>query len=136
MPSISVYYENPMSSVTDGNNYLSQCQKKIAQIHNESQHGDILCFVPTIADTGILQEELLHDRRVKRADIRVLTGKMSKAEQDDSISGPLNPNSSRRIIIATNVAELSITPPDAVYVVDSGFVVRTVNTSNIIIITL
>lgn len=79
--------------------------------------GDILVFLPgerEIRDAN----ELLAGRRYRRTEILPLFGRLSAGEQNRIFS----PGSLRRIILATNVAETSLTIPGIRFVIDSGLV--------------
>jgi ATP-dependent helicase HrpA len=76
--------------------------------------GDVLVFLPgerEIRDTA----EVLR-KRALRAEILPLYSRLSAAEQDRVF----RPGGARRIVLATNVAETSLTVPRVRYVVDSG----------------
>src|SRR6185295_11752075 len=76
--------------------------------------GDVLVFLPgerEIRDTA----EVLRKRKLG-AELLPLYSRLSAAEQDRVF----RPGSERRIILATNVAETSLTVPRIRYVVDSG----------------
>ncbi|QSH41440.1 ATP-dependent RNA helicase HrpA [Lentisphaerota bacterium ZTH] len=77
--------------------------------------GDILVFLPgerEIRDAG----DLLTGRRLPETEILPLYGRLSMSEQQRVF----NPGDGRRIILATNVAETSVTIPGIHYVIDSG----------------
>ena len=76
--------------------------------------GDVLVFLPgerEIRDTA----EVLRKHRV-RGEIVPLYSRLSAAEQDRVF----HPGSERRVVLATNVAETSLTVPRIRYVVDTG----------------
>jgi ATP-dependent helicase HrpA len=76
--------------------------------------GDVLVFLPgerEIRDTA----EVLRKHKVK-GEILPLYSRLSAAEQDRVF----RPGSERRIVLATNVAETSLTVPRIRYVVDTG----------------
>src|SRR5688572_1440542 len=76
--------------------------------------GDVLVFLPgerEIRDTA----EVLRKQRIA-AEILPLYSRLSAAEQDRVF----RPASERRIVLATNVAETSLTVPGIRYVVDTG----------------
>ncbi|HEX6317585.1 MAG TPA: helicase-related protein, partial [Burkholderiales bacterium] len=76
--------------------------------------GDVLVFLPgerEIRDTA----EVLRKRRVK-GEIIPLFSRLSAAEQDRVF----HPGRERRIVLATNVAETSLTVPRIRYVIDTG----------------
>ena len=79
--------------------------------------GDILVFLPgerEIRDTA----DLLNGQKWNNTDILPLFGRLSMAEQQKVFKA----GGRRRIILATNVAETSITIPGIHYVIDSGLV--------------
>jgi ATP-dependent helicase HrpA len=77
--------------------------------------GDVLVFLPgerEIRDAaGVLER-----RNLKGAEILPLYGRLSVAEQDRVF----HPGGARRVVLATNVAETSLTVPRIRYVVDAG----------------
>src|SRR5262245_42450132 len=78
--------------------------------------GDVLVFLPgerEIRDAA----ESIGRRRLRDTEILPLYSRLSAAEQDRIF----RPGSQRRIVLATNVAETSLTVPRIRYVVDSGF---------------
>lgn len=77
--------------------------------------GDVLVFLPgerEIRET----ERLLLGRRLRHTTIQPLYSRLSSAEQRRIFA----PVTGRRVILATNVAETSLTLPGIVYVVDTG----------------
>jgi len=81
----------------------------------ESSRGDILVFLPTEQD---IREtcDMLIGRKLKHVRIMPLFARLSASEQQ----GVFKPSKSRKIIVATNIAETSITIPGIRYVVDTG----------------
>jgi ATP-dependent helicase HrpA len=77
--------------------------------------GDILVFLPgerEIRDTA----DALRGRAHRGAEVLPLYGRLSLAEQERIF----HPGGARRIVLATNVAETSLTVPGIRYVVDTG----------------
>ena len=77
--------------------------------------GDILVFLPgerEIRDTA----DALRGRAHRGAEVLPLYGRLSLAEQERIF----HPGAARRIVLATNVAETSLTVPGIRYVVDTG----------------
>ncbi|MCB1748032.1 MAG: ATP-dependent helicase HrpB [Gammaproteobacteria bacterium] len=74
--------------------------------------GDVLCFLPGRAEIE-RSARLLGD---VDAEVCVLHGELPVAEQ----AAVLNPGKRRRVVLATNVAESSVTLPGVRVVVDSG----------------
>jgi ATP-dependent helicase HrpB len=81
----------------------------------EASPGDVLCFLPGAGEIrrAISDLELKVSRGV---DLVALHGSLDAAEQDLA----LRPSSRRRIVVATNIAETSVTVPGVTAVVDSG----------------
>jgi ATP-dependent helicase HrpA len=79
--------------------------------------GDILVFLPGERDIRDVEEAL---RRVKLTDtdIRPLYARLGVAEQNAIFSA----HARRHVVLATNVAETSVTVPGVRFVVDSGLV--------------
>ncbi|WP_319407567.1 ATP-dependent RNA helicase HrpA [uncultured Desulfosarcina sp.] len=77
--------------------------------------GDILIFMPTEQD---IREtcETLGGRHFSRTEILPLFARLSAGEQRKVFAG----SAARKIIVATNVAETSITIPGIKYVIDTG----------------
>jgi ATP-dependent helicase HrpA len=78
--------------------------------------GDVLVFLPgerEIRDAA----EVLRKRHPPQTEILPLFARLSAAEQDRVFK----PGRARRIVLATNVAETSLTVPGIRYVVDTGF---------------
>lgn len=78
--------------------------------------GDVLCFLAGAREIALAAVEL--ERPAAADGIRIvrLHGSLSAAEQDAAMS----PSSGRRIILATNIAETSLTVPGVRAVVDTG----------------
>ncbi|MCD6077558.1 MAG: hprA [Ramlibacter sp.] len=82
--------------------------------------GDILVFLPGEREireaTDHLRKHLAHDPLTRNAEVLPLFARLSQAEQDRVFDG----HSGRRIVLATNVAETSLTVPGIRYVIDTG----------------
>ncbi len=85
-----------------------------------SGHGDILIFLPGEREireaADHLRKHLSHNPLTRNAEVLPLFARLSQAEQErifDSHGG-------RRIVLATNVAETSLTVPGISYVIDAG----------------
>ena len=88
--------------------------------HDPTRAGDILVFLPGEREireaADHLQKHLSHHPVLRNAEVLPLFSRLSQAEQDrifDSHGG-------RRIVLATNVAETSLTVPGIRYVIDAG----------------
>ena len=87
----------------------------IDEISAEDPRGDVLVFLP--GEREIRDAHLALERRRYRAtEILPLYARLSAGEQDRVFK----PGGARRIVLATNVAETSLTVPRIRYVVDTG----------------
>ena len=77
--------------------------------------GDILCFFASERDIRDAME-VIEKQRWRNVEVTPLFGRLSNAEQHRVFS----PHSGRRIVLATNIAETSLTVPGIHYVVDTG----------------
>ncbi len=90
----------------------------VAAVENaliETDDGDVLVFMPTERDIRDTRD-LLDGRLGSGFEVLALFGRMASAEQQRIFQ----PGRKRRVVIATNVAETSITIPRIRYVVDTG----------------
>lgn len=77
--------------------------------------GDILVFLP--GEREIREcEQLLNSKGLRHTQVQPLYGRLSSADQAKVFA----PITGRRVILATNVAETSLTIPGIVYVIDTG----------------
>ena len=82
--------------------------------------GDILVFLPGEREireaTDHLRKHLAHDPKKRHTEILPLFARLSQAEQDRVFET----GGAARIVLATNVAETSLTVPGIRYVIDAG----------------
>ncbi|MFM7027046.1 MAG: ATP-dependent RNA helicase HrpA, partial [Limnohabitans sp.] len=82
--------------------------------------GDILVFLPGEREireaADHLRKHLAHHAWTRNADVLPLFARLSQAEQDRVFEA----SNGRRIVLATNVAETSLTVPGIRYVIDAG----------------
>ena len=82
--------------------------------------GDILVFLPGEREireaADHLRKHLAHHAWTRNADVLPLFARLSQAEQDRVFET----SNGRRIVLATNVAETSLTVPGIRYVIDAG----------------
>jgi len=82
--------------------------------------GDILIFLPGEREireaADHLRKHLSHQPLMRNAEVLPLFARLSQAEQDRIFDG----HGGRRIVLATNVAETSLTVPGIRYVIDAG----------------
>ncbi len=79
--------------------------------------GNILCFLPGSREIDRAAREVEPVARRFGAEVRPLHGTLPAEEQDDV----LTPGATRRIVLATNIAETSVTVPGVRTVIDSGW---------------
>ncbi|MDU0477871.1 ATP-dependent RNA helicase HrpA [Staphylococcus chromogenes] len=77
--------------------------------------GDILCFFASERDIRDCMETI-ESRKFKALDVVPLFGRLSNEEQHRVFA----PHSRRRVVLATNIAETSLTVPGIHYVIDTG----------------
>jgi len=78
--------------------------------------GAVLCFLPGAPEIRRVAERLAGDRAHVNVPVLPLHGGLDADEQDAAI----RPASGSRVILATNLAETTVTVPDVTVVVDSG----------------
>jgi ATP-dependent helicase HrpB len=86
------------------------------------ERGDILVFLPGAGEIRRVQEALTAATTGADAVVLPLFGELAAAEQDAALA-PAAPGS-RKVVLATNIAETSLTIPGVRVVVDSGLVRR------------
>ena len=114
---VEVRYLPPDREPVNGGevSYVDAAVDAIAMLKRERGDGDILVFMPTEQD---IREtcELLRGKKYGNTTVLPLFGRLSSAEQ----RRVFRPARGQKIIVATNVAETSITVPGIRYVVDTG----------------
>jgi ATP-dependent helicase HrpA len=84
------------------------------------QQGDVLIFLPGEREireaADHLRKHLSHSPMLRSAEVLPLFARLSPTEQDRIFDG----HTGRRIVLATNVAETSLTVPGTRYVIDAG----------------
>jgi ATP-dependent helicase HrpB len=80
--------------------------------------GDILCFLPGAAEIGRVQRTLVEFSLEPSVDVQPLYGELDPTAQDAAIRP--SPPGRRKIVLATSIAETSLTIEGVRVVVDSG----------------
>lgn len=100
--------------------YIDGAAEAVERILRESDAGDVLIFMPSERDiretTELLEGRVQSLRRGGRPEIVPLFGRLSNADQQRVFA----PSAQRKIVIATNIAETSLTIPGIRFVVDTG----------------
>jgi ATP-dependent helicase HrpA len=95
--------------------YIDGAVEAVERIVRESPAGDILVFMPSERDIRETSD-LLTGRRLRDCELVPLFGRLSNAEQQRVFA----PTQRRKIVVATNIAETSLTIPGIRFVVDTG----------------
>ncbi|SPN97699.1 probable pre-mRNA splicing protein PRP2 [Cephalotrichum gorgonifer] len=106
-------------------NYLTAAITTVFQIHTTQETGDILVFLTGQDEIESAEQQLTDTarklgNRIKELIICPIYANLP-AELQAKIFEPTPPNS-RKVILATNIAETSLTIDGIVYVIDPGFV--------------
>ncbi len=114
---VKTHYLPPEAGEDNGEDslHVEQAISVLDRIISQSPFGDVLIFMPTEQD---IREtiELISGRKYKNIAVLPLFARLSAAEQQKVFDRP----EGRKIIVATNVAETSLTIPGIKYVIDSG----------------
>jgi len=115
-PVETVYAPFDAASEDEGDfTYVDAAVNAVETILIDSPPGDILVFMP--AERDIMEtRDLLQTRGIGDIEVIPLFGRLSSAEQQRVFA----PSAHRKIVIATNIAESSLTVPGIRYVVDTG----------------
>jgi ATP-dependent helicase HrpA len=103
------------SAKAEALHYIDGAVEAVERILRESTTGDVLVFLPSERDIREVGD-LLEGRRPRNAEIVPLFGRLSNAEQQRVFA----PSQRRKLVLATNIAETSLTIPGIRFVVDTG----------------
>ncbi|KAH0840212.1 P-loop containing nucleoside triphosphate hydrolase protein [Lanmaoa asiatica] len=110
-------------TVVGQTDYVDSALRTFFQIHVDKPPGDVLIFLPGQEDIESLEKSIkMHAKRlpVERMDVTVCPMYASlPPSQQARIFSSTSPNI-RKCILATNIAETSITIPGIKYVIDTG----------------
>ena len=95
--------------------YIDAAVEAVERVLLESNAGDVLVFLPTERDIRETRD-LLEGRRLGRLEVVPLFGRLTNAEQQRVFA----PTQARKVIVATNLAETSLTIPGIRFVIDTG----------------
>lgn len=85
---------------------------------------DILIFLPGLSEIRFVERQL--QQKFRSLDIAILHGSTKLDEQRRILNGTRSTEGLRRVVLATNIAESSLTIPGVDCVIDSGLVKRSV----------
>lgn len=105
-----------------GSAIAESVSQAVRDLLRQGPDGDILCFVPGVGEIRRTIELLSNVRAAGGLQVRLipLHGELEPREQDDALL-PADPGCVH-VVVATNVAETSVTLPGVRHVVDSGYV--------------
>jgi len=95
--------------------YIDGAVEAVERIVRDSPTGDVLVFMPSERDIRETSD-LLEGRKMRGCEVVPLFGRLSNAEQQRVFA----PTQRRKIVVATNIAETSLTIPGIRFVVDTG----------------
>jgi ATP-dependent helicase HrpA len=95
--------------------HLDAVAAAVDRIHSSGDRGDILVFLPTERDIREVMD-MLKGRRLGTTEIMPLFGRLGGGDQQRVFSRIPH----RKIIVATNIAETSLTIPGIRFVIDTG----------------
>ncbi|MBL9201837.1 MAG: ATP-dependent RNA helicase HrpA [Opitutaceae bacterium] len=95
--------------------YIDGAVEAVERIVRESDAGDVLVFLPSERDIRELGD-LLEGRRLRGCEVIPMFGRLTNAEQQRVFA----PTQRRKLVLATNIAETSLTIPGIRFVVDTG----------------
>lgn len=117
---VDVRYLPPAPVSKDGEDagdvtFVELAVDAVSDIQKNGPFGDILIFMPSEQD---IREtcELIEGRNLRSTTVLPLFARLSAAEQKRVFM----PSAGRKIIVATNIAETSLTIPGIRYVIDTG----------------
>ncbi len=114
---VEVLYLDPVDGEDENEavDYISAAVRAVRDMTDLYGHGDMLIFMPTERDIRETCEKLsaLH---MNETEILPLFARLSRAEQNQIFKL----SNKRKMVVATNIAETSITVPGIQFVIDTG----------------
>ncbi|MFN3407570.1 MAG: ATP-dependent RNA helicase HrpA [Limisphaerales bacterium] len=95
--------------------YVDAAVEATERVLIESDFGDVLIFLPGERDIREARDQL-EGRLGREAEIIPLFGRLSAGEQQRAFA----PGARRKVVVATNIAETSLTIPGIRFVIDAG----------------
>jgi len=114
-------------AVKTTNQYQDKHRQLLSMVFNaikqfiEEQQGSCLVFLPGVKEINLLANQTsdyIKSRKLQHIIVAPLHSNLSKLEQDNAISSPAK--NTRKIVLATNIAETSLTIDGIHCVIDSG----------------
>lgn len=112
---VSITFRNPQDPPIDRHTLVEELSYTILEAH-QNDEGDILVFLPGEKEIRLLHTQLSDALKSTETAILPLYGNLTKDEQQYAI----RPAPNRKIVLATNIAETSLTIEGIRIVIDSG----------------
>ena len=112
---VRIEYLHTHSSLPVWDSAARLCEKAAAEV----SEGSVLVFMPGSYEIRKTLEAIGRSTQLKGFEALPLFSGLPRSEQDRALAAPAHPLE-RKIIVATNVAETSLTIPGIIAVVDSG----------------
>jgi ATP-dependent helicase HrpA len=112
---VEIRYAPSASSEDDDQSLLDAVSYAVMQAVHSPEEGDVLVFLPTEREIRDCVDQLM-GQLGGAAEVLPLFGRLSAADQQRVFQ----PGKKRRVVVATNVAETSVTIPRIRWVIDSG----------------
>ena len=100
----------------DKTDYLEEVALTVKRLCAQTEEGDVLVFLPGMKE---INEVIQRIGDIKGVEVLPLHGTLGPEERDTALSGRKPSGIKRRVIVATNIAETSVTVPGVTMVVDS-----------------
>ncbi|KXN83112.1 putative ATP-dependent RNA helicase prh1 [Leucoagaricus sp. SymC.cos] len=103
--------------------YVDAAMRTFFQVHLDQPPGDVLIFLPGQEDIESLEKSIAFFAKrlpADKMDVLVLTMYASQSPTSNAKAFESAPPNTRKCILATNIAETSITIPGVKYVIDTG----------------
>ncbi len=111
---LHIHHENRSQSLQTDRNFFERVQQSVHTAVGYTD-GNVLVFLPGVPEIRRMHTVLGEDRKLQRFEIRQLHGSLSLDEQREILQ-----RTTGRIVLATNVAESSLTLPNVDVVIDTG----------------
>lgn len=113
---LEIKYDEKPQLLRTGPDFTERMRKLVQKAMQEQPAGDLLCFLPGRGEIEWLRRDLESWAQQRDYSLFALHGQLDLQEQ----RAALQPRKNRKIILATNVAESSLTVDGVRIVVDSG----------------
>lgn len=96
--------------------FVEGALRAVEEVCSETEEGDILVFLPTVDDVMETVTRLRHRLTGRNVTVLPLHSRMSMRQQKEVFTSA----NGRKVVVATNIAETSLTVPGIRFVVDTG----------------